>query len=291
MVNSGATLARGMRKLIDDLDDVDNYVDDIIVHTETWEGHLVALDELFHRLSEAKLTARPTKCVMVAKAIEVIGHRVSEGIKGLQEENVRKIEGATRPKTKKQVRAFVGLTGYYRDFIPNYAAKAAPLTDLTKKGQPNKVSWEQPQEKAFVTLKRELASEPILHLPDSAEPFVLRTDASDVGIGAVLMQDHDGKLFPVSYASRKLSPRECKYSTIERECLAIVWAIQKFRVYLYGREFVLQTDHQPLIYLNRAKFLNDRIMRWAMFLQSYAMRIESIKGSENVGADYLSRVY
>ena len=289
--NSGATLARGMRKLIDDLDDVDNYVDDIIVHTETWEGHLVALDELFHRLSEAKLTARPTKCVMGAKAIEVIGHRVSEGIKGLQEENVRKIEGATRPKTKKQVRAFVGLTGYYRDFIPNYAAKAAPLTDLTKKGQPNKVSWEQPQEKAFVTLKRELASEPILHLPDSAKPFVLRTDASDVGIGAVLMQDHDGKLFPVSYASRKLSPRECKYSTIERECLAIVWAIQKFRVYLYGREFVLQTDHQPLIYLNRAKFLNDRIVRRAMFLQSYAMRIESIKGSENVGADYLSRVY
>ena len=125
---------------------------------------------------------------MGAKAIEVIGHRVSEGIKGLQEENVRKIEGATRPKTKKQVRAFIGLTGYYRDFIPNYAAKAEPLTDLTKKGQPNKVSWEQPQENAFVTLKRELASESILHLPDSAEPFVLRTDASDVGIGAVLMQ-------------------------------------------------------------------------------------------------------
>jgi hypothetical protein len=153
----------------------------------------------------------------------LIGHRISEGIKGLQEENVRKIEGATKPKTKKQFRAFIGLTGYYRDFIPNYAAKAAPLTDLTKKGHPNKVSWEQQQEKAFVTLKRELASEPTLHLPDSAKPFVLRIDASDVGIG------------------------ECKYSTIERECLAIVWAIQKFRVYLYGREFVLQTDHQPLI--------------------------------------------
>ena len=101
MVNSGATLARGMRKLIDDLDDVDNYVDDIIVHTETWEGHLTALEELFQRLSDAKLTARPTKCVMAAKAIEVIGHRVSEGIRGLQEENVRKIENAARPKTKK----------------------------------------------------------------------------------------------------------------------------------------------------------------------------------------------
>lgn len=291
MVNSGATLARGMRKLIDDLDDVDNYVDDIIVHTVTWDDHLRALDELFSRLSEAKLTARPTKCVIGAKAIDVIGHRISGGVKGLQEENVRKIEDAARPQTKKEVRAFIGLTGYYRDFIPNYAAKAAPLTDLTKKGQPNKVRWEQPQEKAFMTLKSEITSEPILHLPDSSKPFVLRTDASDVGIGAVLMQDQEGKLFPVSYASRKLSPRERKYSTIKRECLAIVWAIQKYRVYLYGREFVLQTDHQPLIYLNRAKFLNDRIMRWAMFLQSYAMRIESIKGSENVGADYLSRIY
>ena len=202
------------------------------MHTEIWEDNLVALDELFHGLSEDKLTTRPTKCVMGAKAIEVIDHRVSEGIKDLQEENDRKIEGATRPKTKKQVRAFIGLTGYYRDFILNYAAKAAPLTDLTKKGQPNKVSWEQPQEKAFMTLKRELASEHTLHLPVSAKPFVLRTDALDVGIEAVLMQDHDGKLFPVSYASRKLSPRECKYSIIERECLAIVWAIQNFRVYL-----------------------------------------------------------
>ena len=105
-----------------------------------------------------------------------------------------------------------------------------------------------------------------------------------------MLQDHDGKLSPVSFASRKLTSRELKYSTIERECLAIVWAIRKFLVFLYGKEFTLQIDHLPLVYLNRAKILNDRIMRWAMFLQNYGMKIESIKGSENVGADYLSRV-
>ena len=231
---------------VDHLEDVDSYVDDIIVHTETWKGHLAVLDELFRRLAVAKLTARPTKCIMGAKDIEVIGHRVSNGIKELQKENVKKIENAARPKTKKEVRAFNGLTGYYREFIPNYAAKAAPLTDLTKKGQPNKVPWEQAQEKAYATLKQDLMSEPILHLPDCTKSFVLRTDASDVGLGAVLMQEHEGKLFPVSYASRKLSPRERRYSTIERECLAIVWAIGRFCIYLYGREFLLQTDHQPL---------------------------------------------
>ena len=140
------------------------------------------------------MTARPKKCVMGARAIEVIGHRVSEGIKVLQKDNAKKIENATRPKTKKEVRAFIGLTGYYREFLPNYAVKAAPLTDLTKKGQPKKVPWKQPREKAYATLRRELMSEPILHLPDSMKLFVLRTDASDIGIGAVLMQDHDGKL-------------------------------------------------------------------------------------------------
>lgn len=93
----------------------------------------------------------------------------------------------------------------------------------------------------------------------------------------------------MSYASRKLLDRERAYSTIEKECLAIVWSIKKY-VYLYGTEFTLQTDHEPLIYLNRAKFTNDRIMRWAMFLQNHRMHIESIKGKDNVGADYLSRV-
>ena len=104
------------------------------------------------------------------------------------------------------------------------------------------------------------------------------------------MQKHDGKLFPVCYASKKLSSAECNYSTIEKECLAIVWGFKRFHLYLYGVSFVLQTDHEPLKYMNSAKFANGRLMRWAMFLQSYNFRVEAIKGSENVGADYLSRV-
>ena len=193
-------------------------------------------------------------------------------------------------RLKKQVRSFMGLAGYYRDFIPNFAAIAAILSDLTRKGQPSKVEWGDTQEKAYQTIKILLTIDPILRLPDPEKTFVLRTDALDYGIGAVLIQEHEGKLFLICYASKKLSDAEGNYSTIKKECLAVVWGIKRFHVYLYGVRFVLQTDHEPLKYMNRAKFTNHRLMRWAMFLQSYNMKVEAMKGSDIVEADYLSRV-
>ena len=135
---------------------------------------------------------------------------------------MEKIQNAPRPSNKRQVHSFMGLAGYYRDFVPNFAAISAPLPDLMRKGQPNKVDWDDAQEKAYQTLKTLLASEPILHLPDPKKSYYHRTDASDYGVGAVLMQEHDSKLFPVCYASKKPSNVECNYSTIEKECLAIV---------------------------------------------------------------------
>ena len=193
-------------------------------------------------------------------------------------------------RLKKQVRSFMGLAGYYRDFIPNFAAIAAILSDLTRKGQPSKVEWGDTQEKAYQTIKILLTIDPILRLPDPEKIFVLRTDALDYGIGAVLIREHEGKLFLICYASKKLSDAEGYYSTIEKECLAVVWGIKRFHVYLYGVRFVLQTDHEPLKYMNIAKFTNNRLMRWAMFLQSDNMKVEAMKGSDIVEADYLSRV-
>ena len=241
-------------------------------------------------MSEANITARPSKCVLVADEVEFVGHWLGRGTVTLHEENVAKIENAPRPRTKKEVRAFLGLLNYYNDFVPNFAAIAAPLSDLVKKGMPNIVQWGDPQENAYMTLKKAVTSRPILHLSDVNKTFVLRTDASDVGLGAALLQEADGRLFPVAYASRKLLTRETHYSAIERECLAIVWAIRKFALYLYGRQFVLQTDHQPLQYLNAAKFESPRVMRWAMYLQNQNFKVDHIKGSENHGADFLSRV-
>ena len=290
MVNSAATLLRAMRKLLAGLDNVDSYIDDILIHTRTWEEHILTLRDLFSRMLKWGMTARPSKCTFGGEIVEFIGHQVGRGELSLHDENVKKVRDAQRPRTKKEVKSFLGLTGYYRNFIPNYAAIASPLSDLTKKGLPNEVDWQDIHEKAYRTLKKMTVTKPVLRLPDITKPFTLRTDASNTGIGAVLLQEHDGQLFPVSYASKKLLMREQAYSTIEKECFAIVWAIKKFMLYLYGTEFVIQTDHQPLVYLNKTKFVNDRIMRWAMFMQSYKFKVESIKGSENVGADFLSRV-
>ena len=290
MLNSGATFNRMMRKLLVGLSGVTNYVDDILVYSETWEQHIEALHNVFQRIKDANLHARPSKCTLGATSVDYLGHRIGAGNIGLQEFNVNKIKQAEKPSTKKQVRSFLGLTGYYRNYIPNYSTVAAPLTDLTKKGSPNKVVWGEAQERAYESLRNHLTNYPVLKLPDMSKQFVLRTDASDIGLGACLMQEHDNEMFPVAFASKKLSKRERAYSVIERECLAIVWAVQKFQLYLYGREFVLQTDHQPLAYLDRCKFLNSRIMRWALFLQSYSIHIEAIKGSLNVGADYMSRI-
>ena len=206
-----------------------------------------------------------------------------------QEEKIKSVQNAPRPKTKKQVKSFLGLTGFYRKFVPNFSAIAVPLSDLTKKGQPNNIRWEESQEKAFTTLKEALVKKPILRLPDLERQFVIRTDASDVGLGAVLLQYYDETPFPIIYASRQLSAAEQKYAVIEKECLAVVWGISKFYRYLFGREFILETDHQPLAYMSKAKVANSRIMRWALSLQPFRMTIRAIKGCDNIGADYLSR--
>ena len=168
---------------------------------------------------------------------------------------------------------------YYLEFVSNYAAVAVPLTDATRKLQPNQVIWGDAQEKAYTTLKAMIISHPILHLPDHSKPFFLQTDTSEIGDGAVLMQQHEGKMFPVTYISKKLTEREKRFSTIKREGLTIVWSVKKLRTFLYGREFVLQTDCQPLTYLKQARFLNERVMRWALYLQNYHMKIEMVKGT------------
>ena len=290
LVNAPATFSRVMRTLLRGMSNVTNYLDDILVHTYSWDDHLVALSELFRRLRAAGLTARPSKCQLGCTRIEFLGHVVEEGKIRPMTDKVEKVRNAPKPETKKQLRSFLGLAGYYRRFIPNFASKASPLTDKTKGKEPNRIQWSEKEEEAFRTLKESLSEAPILCLPDVQQEFIARTDASSTGLGAVLLQrNEEGMKLPVAYASRKLLPRERNYSTIERECLALIWGISKFQVYLEGKEFVLETDHQPLLYLNRTKCINSRVMRWALALQPYRFRVEAIPGSENIAADFLSR--
>lgn len=285
-----AVFAKLMRKVAHGVPGVEHYYDDVLVATETWEEHLNSLELLFQRIEAAGLTVRPSKCEFGMEEIDFLGHRVGRGILQPLGKTLDKIEAAPRPSTKRQVRSFLGLTGYYREFIPNYAKISAPLTELTRKGKSNSVKWTPACEEAFQELKHQVSKDPILRLPDLQQPFVLRTDASDTSLGAVLMQTYEGKLHPVAYASRKLLPREAAYSTVERECLALVWGVQKFSMFLYGVHFFVQTDHQPLSYIRQAKQLNGRVLPWSLLLQEYQFTVTHIKGNENVGADYLSRI-
>ena len=142
---------------------------------------------------------------------------------------------------------------------------------------------------SFQKLKDALSSEPILKIPDPNNPFILRTDASDFGLGAVLLQYVEGTPFPVSYASRKLLPRERKFSSIEKEILALVFGVKRFDFYLLGREFILEVDHQPLVYMNSSRN-NNKVVRWSLALQPFKFRVVHVAGKDNHGADLLSRM-
>ncbi|XP_072164915.1 uncharacterized protein [Diadema setosum] len=281
LVNAPASFSRIMRTALRGMPNVDNFIDDILIHTPTWEEHCRTLQAVLVRLRAVNLKAKPAKCFVGFAELDFLGHHVGRGTVQPNQDKIAQIQQATRPETKKQLRSFLGLAGYYRRFVPNYAAIAVPLTDLTKKGEPNLIRWGEPQDKAFNTLKLKLSSQPILRLPDVNRTFTLRTDASDTGIGAMLLQEHEGQKFPTAYASKKLLARERAYSTIEKECLAVVWAVLKFETYLYGREIVLEVDHYPLLAIRRSKVANARILRWALALQPYRFRIEAIKGKDN----------
>ena len=194
--------------------------------------------------------------------------------------------------TKTDVRSFLGLVGYYRKFIPNFSSIAAPLSDLTKKGAPTRVNWTSNCESAFRSLKEVLLLSPVLVNPDWDKPFILQTDASDRGIAGVLSQvDANGEDHPIVYLSRKLLPREVAYSTIEKECLALVWSVQELRPYLYGRKFDVYTDHKPLTWLKQVKHKNLRLLRWSLVLQEYDRIVKHKPGAANGNADGLSRAY
>ena len=290
LVNAPATFTRIMRRLVQEIESLDNYLDDVLVHNKVWEAHLNSLKAFFDRVRKANIALKPSKCTVGEFDVSFLGFQIGEGTLKPKIETVSRILDAPRPTTKKQVRAFVGLIGFYRNFIPNFAALASPLTDLTKKGTKTDIEWGEPQQRAFTTLKACMVNPPVLKLPDLGRTFILQTDASNIGIGAVMLQEGEDRIkHPVAFASRKLLPREKNYSTIERECLAIIWAIGKFQQYLYGTEFILETDHQPLQYLGAAQYQNGRLMRWALALQPYRFVLRAIRGKDNVGADFLSR--
>ena len=294
MKTAPATFQRMMKhKVLNGLESfADAYIDDVEIDTSTtFEQHLIHLRQVFDRLREARLCAKPSKCRIAMSMVDFIGHSVGGGNIAPKDALIETVLQFPRPRTKKQVRSFLGLAGYYRRFIQNFADIAAPLTNLTRKTEPTKVKWTKRAESAFSQLKQKLASPPVLQSPCWDRVFILKTDASGFGLGAILSQlDDNNEEHPIAFASRKLQPREFKLATIEKECLAIVWAVETFRYYLFGRKFKLQTDHIPLVWLNQVKDKNRKLLRWSLTLQEYEMEYEYKAGAKNVDTDALSRI-
>ena len=264
------------------------YIDDIIVYSATIQEHISRLKEVFKRLRKSNLKIQPDKCEFLRKEVAYLGHLITE--KGVKPNpaKVECIQNFPEPKNQKDVKSFLGLAGYYRRFISNFAKISKPLTRLLQKDTPFVFGKECQQ--AFNDLKEALMSDPILIYPNFEEPFVLTTDASAFAIGAVLSQGPIGKDLPIAYASRTLCSAETKYSTIERELLAIVWAVKHFRPYLFGRQFTLVTDHRPITWLWSIQDPGSRLTRWRLKLEEYSFKIEFKPGKYNKNADALSRI-
>ena len=291
LVSAPSVFARMMRMLhLADLS-AENFFDDILVHSASWSDHLHHVRNVLDRLKSYGLTARPSKILAGFQSLEFLGHVVGSGVLRPDESKTEKILQVSTPTTKKQVCSLLGLLSFYRRYIPGFASVAAPLTDLTKESGRScrSIHWTPDCASALQEIQDILSRKPVLLLPRLDLPFVLQTDASSTGLGAVLLQEFEDSLRPVCFASRKLLDREKRYSTIERECLAIVWAVHKFVRFLWGVRFVLQTDHRPLTYLRTSNFKNSRIMRWALSLQEFSFEVLPVSGRANVFADLLSR--
>ena len=220
----------------------------------------------------------------------LLGHIVGRGQVKPDAVKICDLLNFRRPRTKKDVRSFLGLAGYYRRFVENFSSIAAPLTDLTRDCCPDKVSWESQHQHAFDCQVNALSSDPVLQGPDYEKKFYLQTDASNRGIGAVLSQmGEDGSDRPVAYYSRILLSREKNYAAVDKECLAIVDGIRHFQIYLTGVPFEVITDHKCLQWLDSVKDKGGRRTRWSFRLQPFDFTVSHRPGVKNGNADGLSR--
>ena len=266
------------------------YIDDIIVFSAMFSEHLDRLRNVFQRVQDAGLRLKANKCHFAQSKVSYLGHIVSKNGVEPDPSKIQAVLHYPAPNNVKELRQFLGLANYYRRFVQGYSRIASPLFKLTNKTDLKTFSWTAQCTMAFQELKERLTTPPVLAFPQFDREFLLATDASDSATGAVLSQvDDNGTEKVIAYWSRQLTKAERNYSTIEREALAIVKAVKEFYPYLYGHDFILQTDHQPLVHMNNLRDVGGRVTRWSMFLQQFRFTVRHKAGKLNGNADGLSR--
>ncbi|KAG7310106.1 hypothetical protein JYU34_004645 [Plutella xylostella] len=263
------------------------YLDDLIVFGRNLEMHNKNLIDVFERLRKTNLKLNPEKCQFLKKEILYLGHVVSANGVAPDPTKISTLQNYPVPTTAEEVKRFVAFCNYYRKFVPSFADITSPLNKLCRKNE--QFIWTKDCDDAFQNLKILLTTPPVLQFPDFSEnnEFVIQTDASGTAIGAVLCNKD---LRPIAYASRPLNKAERNYPTIQKELVAIVWAVKYFRPYVYGRFFTIMTDHRPLVYLFGMKDPSSRLLKFRLLLEEYDFKIIYIKGKDNVAADALSRI-
>ena len=292
ITNGPASFSRLMSVVLSGIpmDVAQAYLDDLLIAGRSFEEHLDNLDKIFKRLSEHGLKVNPSKCSLFRTEVDYLGHKVgSDGIRPL-DTNVAAINDFPRPKTIKQLRSFLGMVNFYKKFIPRAEILLKPLNEATS-SKNSKFQWTNDCEEAFKASKTALTNAPILAFPDFGEEcmFYVTCDASGTGAGAVLTQVQNGEERVIGYAGTSFNPAQLKYSTTDRELAAIRFAVNHFKPYLYGRRFVVRTDHEPLIYLHRMKRFDNRVHRTLEDLNIGNIEFEYLPGKNNSVADTLSR--
>ena len=283
------TFQRMMKKILGDLQFIEIYLDDVIIYSSNYEQHLEHLRIVLERIRTANLKLNKEKCKFGKPEIEFLGFRIVNGQKFPNDEKTKIFANFPTPNTKKLLKGFLGLANYIRRMIPNFAELAKPLFEASNK---KKFLWNDVCEKNFQILKDKLSKEPMTYLPDFSKPFIVTCDASEIGMGAVLAQEIDGKRQVIEFLSKTFNPVEKRYSTIEREASAIMFALEKWQHYLKGIEFIVESDHKPLKWLLSMSNCEGKLGRMARYLQGEYMikGIEYVKGEENLLADTLSRI-
>lgn len=263
------------------------YLDDLIIMSQDVQTHFQNLEKVLAKLAEANLKIKLAKCSFLKQKINFLGHTVTPSGITLNESKIIAARDFPTPRTAEAVRQFTGLVGFYRSFIAGFSIIAAPLYKLQRKDEP--FVWGEAQDQSFKKLKAALISSPVLRYPDFSKPFTLVTDASDIGLGAALLQTEGHRDHAIAYASRTLSKEEKNYSATEREALAVVWALKHFKDTIYNYPVHVLTDHQPLIPLFKNKNPVGKFARYLLTIQEFNPTFGYIPGKQNVVADAFSR--
>lgn len=286
---AGQTFARLMEQLFGQLKFCQSYVDDIIVFSESLECHFEHLEAVFKIIAEAGLTLNLGKCKFLQSSVKFLGFIVEKNQIRSDPEKTAAIRKFPTLTNVKQVRSFLGLVNQFNHLIDKFADLTAPLFALLRK---NKLfQWSQACNDHFIAIKAALASTAVVCMPDLNKPFIVRTDASEFAMTGVLLQEfEDGKRRVIEYYSKKFTDCQLRYSTIEKEATAVCAVIEHWSHYLWGREFQLETDHRPLLWLNSMKELNSKLGRMALRLEEFKFSSAHIAGKNNADADALSRI-